>query len=219
MNQRNSIEYDSLNIGDCNNIRDSDDPRFRHSNDDHKKLLEVLLPDLNEEDIILDTNCGTGQLASLLLDYNITFRELVLNDPSPRMLGIARERLPDDRRILFTAYPPHDLLFDNNRFTKIICLNAFHHYDHPSSAVRNFKNVMTPNGTLYLLDWNWSGWYRLFLSLFNRNNSDITHNMNQSEVIQLLLEHDFNIQRTGKRHFWNGHLFFIVAGFQPWRTY
>lgn len=185
----------------------------------HNTLLEALIPDLEEDDSILDASCGTGLLASQLLDNRAPFRELILNDISPRMLGIARSRLSDDSRLSFTAMPVEDLQFEQNRFKKVVCLNAFHNYARPSVAIRNFKNVLTPDGRLYLLDWNRSGWFRLISSFIRLSASETINTRNVGEVSQMLKEHHFNIHYTSQWSYRYWRFFLVVAGFQPWREF
>jgi len=187
-------------------------------NTTHGKLLEVLLPGLEESDTILDVSCGTGLLAAQLLEREAPFRELVLNDISPRMLGIAQKRLPNDRRISFTAWPAEALQFDDNRFTKIICLNAFHNYDHPSVAARQFKNVLTPNGRLYLLDWNRSRWFRLVNTFIRWTGGENINTMSLNEATRLLRQHDYSISYTDRWSYRYWRFFIVVGGFQPWRS-
>lgn len=188
-------------------------------NNTHTKLLEALLPDLKEDDRILDTSCGTGLLASQLLDKGAHFRELVLNDISPRMLGMAQSRLPNDSRLSFTAYSSSDLQFSDNRFTKVVCLNAFHNYDNPSVTMRQFKQVLTPDGRFYLLDWNRSGWFRLINTLMSWSGKETIHTWNLKEVTQMLREHHYDIEYTDQWHYQYWKLFLVVAGFQPWRKF
>lgn len=185
----------------------------------HATFLEALLSDIDEDDSILDASCGTGLLASQLLDKRVPFRELVLNDISPRMLGIARSRLPDDSRLSYTAWPAEDLQFDRNRFTKVISLNALHNYINPSVAVRNFKDVLTPDGRLYLLDWNRSGWFKLINSLISLTGTETINTLNLKEITKLLREHHFSIHYSEQWSYRYWRLFLVVAGFQPWREF
>ena len=183
----------------------------------HRKMLDVIIPDLEEDDRILDASCGTGLLAMQLLEQASSFRELVLNDVSPKNLGIAHSRLSDDPRVSFTAYPPNDLQFGDNRFTRVICLNALHGYTNPSAAIRQFKNIMTPHGRLYLIDWNRSGWFRFINLLIRWFGKDRVNTMNLSEITQLLQEHHYSIVKTDQWNYRYWRLCLVVAGFQPWR--
>ncbi len=186
-------------------------------NHTHNRMLETILPELEEGDRILDASCGTGLLAEQLIQNQAPFRELVLNDISPRMLGVAQNRLPDDPRITYNAYPSEDLQFEGNRFTRVICLNALHNYDNPSLAIRRFKQSLTPEGRLYLLDWNRAGWFKLINSLINRLGSETINTMSLKEVNRLLEEHQFTIHSADQWNYRYWQLFLVIGGFQPWR--
>jgi len=127
------------------------------------------------------------------------------------MLEIAQSRLPKNRGISFTASPVESLPFDNNRFTKVICLNAFHNYEDQSIAVKQFKRVLAPHGKLYLLDWNRTGWFRLlnmFLRWTRRENIN-THTLN--EVNRLFRQDEFSITYTDQWSY-NYWKFFLIVG-------
>ncbi len=177
----------------------------------HFKLLNVLLPDLKESDIILDASCGTGLLVSQLLQKKAPFRELVLNDISPSMLSFAQSRLPRDDRISFSAYPASELQFEENRFTKVVCLNALHNYSHPLAVLQQFKKVMIPNGRLYLLDWNRFGWFRLINVFIRWSGNETINTWNIKEVNRYLRDLRYSIRYTEKWRYRYWQLFQIVA--------
>lgn len=125
----------------------------------HEIFLSKLSPD--KHDILLDLSCGTGLLASQLLDKGFTFDRLVLNDLSEEMLSIARQRLEKkSKKIRFSNHSVSSLPFESQSFTKILCLNSFHHYPDQSSAIRECRRLLKPGGQLNLLDWNNSGLFK-----------------------------------------------------------
>jgi len=212
MSKQNTVEHYDISAGRY-------ERRWRgYLDHTHQMLLGVLLNDLQENDSILDVSCGTGLLASQLIEKRASFQELVLNDISPRMLGIARNRLPNDPRISFTAWPAEDLQFEGNRFTKIICLNAFHNYEKPSLVLKKFKQLLTPNGKLYLLDWNRSGWFRFVNSFINWYSKAAINTLNLKEVSRLLKEQDYSIYIADQWNYRYWKFLLVVADFQPWRN-
>lgn len=166
----------------------------------HDKLVKILLPDLSEKDTILDVSCGTGMLASHLIKREAPFRELVMNDISSNMLKTAQSRLPSDPRLTFSIQPAENLEFGTNRFTRIICLNAFHNYDQPTVVLNQFKRILTPDGKLYLLDWNRTGWFRLINTLIRWTGRETINTFNLQEITYLLEKFEFNILYTDQ---WN----------------
>lgn len=199
-------DYDSEN-------REYDHYSPAYLNHTHDKLLEILQPELKESDVILDASCGTGLLASRLLELKAPFRKLVLNDESPRMLETAHERLPSDDRLSFTSYPPDQLPFEESHFTRVLCLNAFHHYDRPSSVARQFKRIMPPDGQLYLVDRNRAGWVRAIDFLLRWSGKEPVNTWHLDEVIRLLQEHEFTIEMHSRWNYRQWQLFMIKAGF------
>lgn len=175
------------------------------------------MPDLSGEDIILDASAGTGILAERLLEREVSFKEYILNDISPRNLEVAQQRLPDDPRISFTSHSVENLPFEENRFTRVICLNALHRYDRPSVAVRQFKDVLKPNGRLYLLDWNRAGWFHIVNTVIRWSTDETIHTMSRDEAAQMLREHRFRIEHTEQWRYRYWRLYLVVGGFQYWK--
>jgi len=109
---------------------------------------------------VLDCSAGTGILADKILQrFNIS--HLHLNDPATDMLNIAKERLKEDSgNIVYTTYfaeELHKVLPD--QFDHIICLNSFHYYVDQSKVVSNFQKLLKPEGSLWVLDWNRTGFF------------------------------------------------------------
>jgi len=123
----------------------------------HKRLLNIL--DIHADDHILDVSCGTGILASMIIDSGRDFGKLVLNEPSAGMLEKAKEKLSGTNQIEFTRYFAEELPFADNRFDRLICLNSFHYYVDQKNALYHFSRILKPGGQLYILDWNLEGWF------------------------------------------------------------
>jgi ubiquinone/menaquinone biosynthesis C-methylase UbiE len=118
---------------------------------------------------ILDLGCGTGTLIQRLLQLapEATFVGL---DPSPAMLSVARQKLPDS--IALSVGSAERLPFPNDTFDVVISTNAFHYFRHPSQAIQEAKRVLKPDGRLVITDWCHDYWTcricDAFLRLFNR---------------------------------------------------
>lgn len=135
-----------------NQLADKYENRWRlYLSHTHEVFLSQFSSD--KDDILLDLSCGTGLLASQLIDRGFTFDRIVLNDLSEEMLSIARQRLEGkSKKISFSNHTASALPFPSRSFTKIICLNSFHHYPDQSSAVRECHRLLKPGGKFYLLD-------------------------------------------------------------------
>lgn len=202
-----------------NNKRSNYEDKWRgYLQNTHDRMLQTLKGDLNEDDVILDASGGTGLLVHRLLERELPFKKYVLNDLSPRMLETAKERLPDDSRLEYTSYAAEELPFEENQFTKVICLNALHKYKEPSSAIRRFKEVLKPNGTLYLLDWNGTGWFGVLNRIIKWFDSETLHRFSLKEAKQLLRDHRYRIMEIDQWGYWYWRFYLISAGFQYWKN-
>lgn len=151
------------------------------------------------DDIILDLSCGTGLLARQMIDRGYRFGRMVLNDISDRMLASARRRLGDNPAIGFTAHEASDLPFDGGSFTKILCLNAFHHYRDKQAAAAECRRVLRPGGQLFILDWNNSGFFRPVNFVISRTVSGHIDTCSMTEADDIFTACDFS---TAGHHEW-----------------
>ena len=85
-------------------------------------------------------------------------------------------------------------------------------------AVRRFKDILKPNGKLYLLDWNRSGWFRFvnqFIRWFDRQQ---VNSMSRKEVEQMLREHRYRIEHSEQWRYKYWRLYLVKGGFQYWKS-
>lgn len=124
----------------------------------HQKLLEQI--EIQQGGTVLDCSAGTGLLAGELLQ-KFDISRLVLNDPAGDMLSKAKKRLEyAEPEIVFTNYFAEELdQLHPEMFDHIICLNSFHYYVDQSRVVSNFQKLLKPGGSLWLLDWNRTGFF------------------------------------------------------------
>ena len=100
---------------------------------------------------ILDVGFGTGRLTKRLYDSGATVFGI---DFSEKMIGIAREKMPDAvlLRHDFAEGLPEEL--DRERFDAILCTYAIHHLDDPqkSRLIRQMLARLAPGGRLLIGD-------------------------------------------------------------------
>nr|WP_255695599.1 methyltransferase domain-containing protein [Rhodohalobacter sp. 614A] len=173
----------------------------------HEKLLSRL--QLTQKDEILDSSAGTGLLAQEILKKHTSFKRLVLNDPSSKMLERAKYRLRYNDDIEFYGRFCEQLPFDDNTFSQIICLNSFHYYTHQGDVLRHFRRMLKPGGNLWILDWNRTGSFKIASTLISWLSPENINSRSLDEMKILLQENDFNIleKETWGYRWWN---FFFV---------
>ncbi len=106
-----------------------------------------------KEDVrLLDVGCGTGWAlgaASEKFDDSATFYGV---DLSEKMIEKAKKNFEGRRNIHFVSANAESIPLDSDFFDYIICTNSFHHYLHPSLALKEMHRLLAPGGRLYILD-------------------------------------------------------------------
>lgn len=107
--------------------------------------------DLQGDEEILDVPCGTGELERRLFAKWPRLR-LTGIDVSLKMLKQARDKEVADRvrwvEADIASIPSSDQCFDF-----VFCVNSFHYFRTPHTALAEMHRVLCPNGKLVLVDW------------------------------------------------------------------
>ncbi|GAB1402250.1 methyltransferase domain-containing protein [Elusimicrobiota bacterium] len=119
---------------------------------DTNKIETFVLPllDLKKEDIILDIGCGTGILIkSIKQKYkNIKITGI---DFAQNMIDQAVKKFPDTD---FIVSDVACLPLINASFSKVVCLNAFPHFEDKFKAIKEMARVLKKDGFLLLAHTN-----------------------------------------------------------------
>ncbi|MAO63497.1 MAG: hypothetical protein CL666_00710 [Balneola sp.] len=166
----------------------------------HRAVLKEL--DLSPESSVLDVSAGTGLLQKSLLEKGIPFKEMVLNDISEGMLGVAKERFSDDDRFSFTHQYAEQLDFPDQSFDAIICLNAFHNYKEQARVSEEIYRLLKPKGALVILDWNNSGLFRGMNFMIDLFSPEVINSRSANEMSVQLRKNVFEIEK--EREWWFG---------------
>ncbi|MGB7291690.1 MAG: methyltransferase domain-containing protein [Thermodesulfobacteriota bacterium] len=117
----------------------------------HEVAIELLEP--KADDIILDASGGTGLLIERIIHITGDKGTFHLTDISTEMLDKAKLRFKENENVIISQQDVHHLEFDDNYFSKVLCVSSFHYYAEPHKVLANFHRVLKPNGVLILMDW------------------------------------------------------------------
>ncbi|HLR31377.1 MAG TPA: class I SAM-dependent methyltransferase [Fodinibius sp.] len=175
----------------------------------HQKFLREL--SVASGEVILDLSCGTGLLAQHIVDRGYAFQKLVLNDISAEMQQYARDRLATRNDMDFTSFPADSIDFPADTFDKVFCLNAFHNYANQPQVLNECYRSLKPGGSLFVLDWNRSGVFRLINWLISKTGAEHIDTRSASEMSALLKKHSFHLSFTNEWYFRYWKFFYIIG--------
>jgi ubiquinone/menaquinone biosynthesis C-methylase UbiE len=111
-------------------------------------LSEIALP---EHARALDVGCGTGALTRVLAEWpNVA--EVVGIDPSPTLLGKARELAAGHTKLRFEQADGRELPFDDHCFDLALFHTTLCHVPSPERALAEAFRVLRPRGWLAVFD-------------------------------------------------------------------
>lgn len=128
-----------------------------------EKSIELLL-DNKDELLVLDAGSGYGNMSETLLKKSDS--KIVMLDPMPEMLMVARERLDISKVSGVFEYLP----FNDNTFDCIMCGYSFRDAISYAKAIDEFARVLKKDGRLVIVDLGKpdNSFYRLGVSFYLR---------------------------------------------------
>ncbi|WP_370249878.1 GrpB family protein [Nocardioides sp.] len=117
-----------------------------------RDLLAGLLPVPAAGSRIADLGCGTGTLTDLLLGLGHGARGADGLDVSPRMLDLARAKVPQARFLLGDAATPP---LAPAAYEVVVARHVLWALPDPAAAVRRWVRLLAPGGRLVLVEGRW----------------------------------------------------------------
>ena len=96
---------------------------------------------------VLDLGCGTGNAAALAVE---TGAQVIGIDPAQRLVGVARERVPDADFVIGGA---EDLPFDDASFDCVVSIFAVIFATDVERAMAELVRVMKPDARAFITSW------------------------------------------------------------------
>ena len=162
-------------------------------------------------DRILDASGGTGLLARMLIERGYPFHDFIVNDPSDQQLNIARDRLAGMPRLDFSSFKAEQLPYEKGRFHRIFCLNSFHFYQDQQKVLDRFFHMLKSGGSLYVLDWNRTGWFKMVNRVIDWYSSEFINTRSLPELEEMFRLTGYNINESESWN-WKYWKFLFIQG-------
>lgn len=149
-----------------------------------------------EFDSVLDLGCGTGSVLVSLLEKKPEIHAYGL-DLSDEMLVIARQKL--EKRAELVQGDSENLPYKDNSFDVVMCTESFHHYPHPSKALKEINRVLKPHGIFILCDvWVFTPLRQIMNTFIKFSDDGDVRIYSESEITKLFAENNFKNTKWNK---------------------
>lgn len=107
------------------------------------------ITNFEEGDVILDIGCGQGRFLEKVRSQNKNISCFGI-DLSNEMIRIASEKSSENCH--FNVGECDSLPYEKSSFSKIFCMNSFHHFPDPEKALSEISRVIKGNGEIIIGD-------------------------------------------------------------------
>jgi len=114
----------------------------RYADEDYAGIERALIDFIGKPCRVLEVGCGTGHWLQVVQTHNINVAGVDLSWP---MLSRARAKLANPYLAQARA---EDLPFEGERFDRLFCINAHHHFTDKLKFFQEAYRVLTPGGSM-----------------------------------------------------------------------
>lgn len=175
----------------------------------HEMALRYLRPEPG--DTILDCSGGTGKFAEHLVSIPET--QVVITDFSRAMLDEAEKKFQSKIQCIeLIETDSHSLPFASGRFNKIYNLNSLHFYESADTVLDEMARVLSPGGSLLVLDWSSDTIiFRLIEKFMRVMGKPFGKVFSRLELEESVKRKGFNILQSHNWSWWGWSFALIVA--------
>lgn len=120
----------------------------------------VRFAQLGPGDHVLDIGCGPGAAVRRAARIAVAGSATGV-DASPSMVAIARRRSKTVPNAAFEVGAAEALPFEDQRFSHVWSIHAFHHWNDPDAGLAECWRVLAPGGTAFMAETRGSGAHAL----------------------------------------------------------
>ena len=102
-------------------------------------------------DRILDAGCGEGW-AARLFSRGVPEGLVVGLDTADEMIQQARLRSVEYENLMFVLGEAEDVPWQSDYFSKVVCVESFHHFQNPAKALEEFRRVLIPGASVWIFN-------------------------------------------------------------------
>jgi len=113
--------------------------------DQYELFRDKIRSNIENDDVVLELGTGTGDISLSIAE---SCKKVVGIDISESMIKIANKKTKEHENVTFQTADAYDLPYEDNSFTKVVCVNAFQTMKDPSIPIKEAERVLKGGGDL-----------------------------------------------------------------------